>query len=467
MQLIQSLPGYPKGQADLDTAAMGLANIDSQYPRLARYTEKPTVGVMGISMTGTVIAACLSKLGFQVVCADSVEQKVATLEAGLTPVQENGLAELLFAGKEKNKLNAVSDFVAAAAQSNVSILSFESPDTIAELEQGCRAVSASIKSNSDYHLVIITSNIAVGTTAGQLVPLLEKHSGKSAGRDFGVCYMPLFLRNGMAVEDFLHPAISVIGAFDQRSSDYAERILEEVGGEVISTSLETAEMLKSVMGSWQAIKAGFGNEVGRLCKALNLDSHDVMNILIKDSSQSISPTNLKPGFSFGGPQSATDIHTLNKLAQQNNVQTPLLSSLEKTNAAHRQHLLSLIEQQATKKVGFVGVSPDEAVGGYLNSPTLQLIKELVHRGYQVSFYDPLISNNTRLAPEIKDNFFLHSRRCYGEDELLLTSECLVVTHYGEYVHQVLRRAGSHVGVIDAVRILGDTATRASYEGIGW
>lgn len=467
MQSIQSHPGFSERNAIPRTAAIGLAPTQSQFLRLASYAEKPTIGVMGLSLTGSVISACLSKLGFQIACTDNAEQNVASLRAGLAPVQEAGLAELLFAGKQKNKLTVMSDFVETAAHSNVSILSFESADVIAELEQACHAVSTAIKSSTDYHLVIITSGVPTGTTAGHLVPLLEQHSGKSAGRDFGVCYMPLFLRNGMAVEDFLHPAISVIGAFDQRSSDYAERILEEVSGEVISTSLETAEMLKSVMGSWRAIKAGFANEVGRLCKALDLDSHDVMNILIKDSSQSISPTNMKPGFNFGGAQSATDIQILNQLAAQNNVRAPLLSSLEKTSAAHRLHLLSLIEQQATRKVGFVGITPDEVTGAYFNSPSLQLIKELVHRGYEVSFYDPLIDNNTRLAPELKDNFFLHSRRCYSEDELLLTSECLVVTHYGEHVHQVLRRAGSHVSIIDAVRILGDTATRASYEGIGW
>ena len=467
MRLIHSQPGLPGTQVQKDKTALSVANTHGQHLRLASHSVRPTIGVMGMSPTGVVISACLSRLGFQIVCVDSAEQKVASLNAGEAPVNEAGLTELIFAGKERDKLTATSDFVEAASRSNVSILSFESSDTVADLERGCHAVSAGIKSNSDYHLVIVTSSIPVGTTADLLVPLLEKLSDKTVGRDFGVCYMPLFLRNGVAVEDFLHPAITVIGAFDQRSFDFAERIFEDVSGEVIPTSLETAEMLKSVMGCWQAMKAGFGNEVGRLCKALDLDSHDVMNILIKDSSQSISPTNLKPRFSFGGAQSAKDIHMLKDLAKNNGVQVPLLLGLEKTHAAHRQHLLGLIEKQPTKKVGFVGITPNESTGDYLDSPTLQLIKELVYRGFQVSFYDPLIGNNVRLAPDLKDNSLLHSCRCHSEDELLLTSECLVVTHYGEYLDQVLSRAGSHIGFIDAVRVLGDTATRASYEGIGW
>ena len=133
-----------------------------------------------------------------------------------------------------------------------------------------------------------------------VIPTLEEFSGKKAGVDFGVCNNPEFLREGSAVKDFHSPPKTVIGELDHASGDMLAALYEKLEAPLIRTDLETAEMVKYVDNSWHALKIGFANEIGNLCKSLGLDAHEVMKIFCQDRKLNISPAYLLPGFAFGG-----------------------------------------------------------------------------------------------------------------------------------------------------------------------
>jgi GDP-mannose 6-dehydrogenase len=133
-----------------------------------------------------------------------------------------------------------------------------------------------------------------------VIPILEERSGKKTGADLGVCHNPEFLREGSAVKDFHSPPKTVIGESDPTSGGIVEALYRDLDAPLMRTDFETAEMVKYVDNSWHALKIGFANEVGVLCKAAGIDSHEVMKIFCRDRKLNISPAYLMPGFAFGG-----------------------------------------------------------------------------------------------------------------------------------------------------------------------
>src|SRR5437588_4523458 len=139
-----------------------------------------------------------------------------------------------------------------------------------------------------------------GTMRSVVIPLLEKYSGKRAGEEFGVCINPEFLREGTAVHDYYHPPKTVIGEVNKASGELVAQIYAKLPGPMIRTDIVTAEMVKYADNSWHALKVGFANELGSLCKSLQMYSHRVMEFFCQDTKLNLSSCYLWPGFAFGG-----------------------------------------------------------------------------------------------------------------------------------------------------------------------
>src|SRR4029450_6425220 len=131
-----------------------------------------------------------------------------------------------------------------------------------------------LRLRESYHVVCIRSTVLPGTVEGVVIPILEEHSGKKAGRDFGVCMNPEFLREGSSIRDYYCPPFTIIGELDTRSGDVMQRLYEDVPGARIRTKLSNAEMVKYVGNAFHALKITFANEVGNLCKQLGLDGRE-------------------------------------------------------------------------------------------------------------------------------------------------------------------------------------------------
>lgn len=431
------------------------------------------ISIFGMGNVGAVSMACLADIGHHVIGVDPDPVKVKMLNAGCSPILESGLDKLVEWGRSEQRFQATHDECRAVLNSEATMVCVGTPcdeNGECDLSQLCEVsaqIGRELRKKHTYHLVIYRNTVPPGTTRDRLIPILEKHSGKVCGKGFGVCFIPEFLRETTAVRDFFNPGKTVIGAFDEASADIANCIYRDIGGMPIVTSLESAEFTKYVDNTWHALKVTFANEVGRLCKAMDIDSHDVMDIFLRDTKLNISRCYLKPGFAFGGSCLPKDTRGINHLARSMGVRLPVISNINNSNQSHLDHTLRLIEKAGVQRVGIVGVSFKVGAEDVRESPALELLHILVEKGYEISFYDPYVSADAELHPDPSRDAALKATRCLEPLQLLERAELLVVTHDDDYSANMVALAQADTPVIDLVHSEEIKKASGNYEGLCW
>ncbi len=305
-KMTKSTNALPVMDSSMERGTASNDIVPARRPAPDRNVEKPAISVVGLGYVGAVSMACLSHLGFRMVGVDIAANKVDLINSGRSPIVENRLEDLLGEGVEGGLIAATDNLVTAVLQTDVTMISVGTPTAndgscdLTFVRKASQEIGQAIAMKSSYHAVVLRCSVPPGTTLDVVAPEIEKASGKKLGPDFGVCFNPEFLREGVAVADFFAPPKTVVGASDDRAASTVSGIYEAVDKRVIFTSIAAAEMVKYVDNVWHATKVAFGNEVGRICKALDIDSHDVMDIFVQDKKLNLSPYYLKPGFAFGG-----------------------------------------------------------------------------------------------------------------------------------------------------------------------
>jgi GDP-mannose 6-dehydrogenase len=251
----------------------------------------------------------------------------------------------------------------------------------------CREIGAALLSRDSYHVVVVRSTVLPGTVQDVLIPILESLSGRQAGRDFGVCMNPEFLREGTALKDYDEPSHIVIGQLDPRSGDAVECLYRRVHAQVRRTSIRTAEMVKYVNNAFHAVKVVFANEIGTLCQAHGIDGQDVMAMFCEDRRLNISPAYLRPGFAFGGSCLPKDLRALIHRARNRDVECPLLGAVLPSNRHQIERGVQVVEHTGRRKVGILGLSFKAGTDDVRESPVVAMVETLIGRGYQVCVYD--------------------------------------------------------------------------------
>src|SRR5206468_10820976 len=226
----------------------------------------------------------------------------------------------------------------------------------------------------------VRSTMVPGTMQKLVIPAIDEFSGKSAGADFGVCYNPEFLREGSAVSDFHSPPKTVIGELDTCSGETLSSLYRQLDAPLIRTSLKTAEMVKYVDNSWHALKIGFANEIGNLCKSLDLDAHQVMKIFCQDRKLNISPAYLVPGFAFGGSCLPKDLRALSYQAKMHDLHLPILNSVLPSNEVQIARGLKLVMESGNSRVGVLGFSFKAGTDDLRESPVIEMIERMIGKG---------------------------------------------------------------------------------------
>ena len=237
-------------------------------------------------------------------------------------------------------------------------------------------------------------------------------------------------------------------------------------------------MVKYVDNVWHATKVSFANETGRFCKALGIDSHEVMNVFVQDQKLNLSPYYLKPGFAFGGSCLPKEVRAMEHLATQLGIKTPLMKSLTPSNLAQVEIALDMIEATDRKKIGFLGVTFKPDTDDLRESPTLDVMARLHDDGYEVTAYDPNLSESTDLASQL--NYISGARPelagvidsldhtlTDSVCQLVGTSDVLVVSHKSELYRQAVQNRRPGTQVIDLVRLFDDLPNESGYQGISW
>jgi GDP-mannose 6-dehydrogenase len=293
-----------------------------------------------------------------------------------------------------------------------------------------------------------------------------------------MCFNPEFLREGVAVADFFAPPKTVVGASDTRAEATVAAIYGAIDKNVIFTSIEAAEMVKYVDNVWHAAKVAFGNEVGRLCKALDIDSHEVMGIFVKDLKLNLSPYYLKPGFAFGGSCLPKEVRAVAHLGHDLGVSLPLVDSLMASNESHIAEAVRLLARFAGKRIGFLGITFKPGTDDLRESPTLELMARLMAKGEAIRAYD----GNVDLGPLLQHQIAYVRHACPSQarlmDELggvmaedaaglVESSDVLVVSHATEEFRRAVAGRGPGVHVLDLARLYKEPRSEATYQGIAW
>ena len=435
------------------------------------------VAVFGLGYVGVVTAACLAADGHDVLGIDPNATKVDCVNRGLSPIVEADVPELVAAARRSGRLAAVRELVGTDRAADVSLVCVGTPSApngsldLRFVRNVCEQIGATLCRGSGYHVVVVRSTLLPGTMRDVVIPLLEAASGLTAGRDFGVCINPEFLREGSAVRDYRRPPKTVIGEIDARSGDVVAALVGDTGAPLTRTDLATAEMVKYVDNVWHAAKVAFANEIGVLCKGLSVDSHRVMEIFCTDTQLNLSAAYLTPGFAFGGSCLPKDVRAVTYKAKALDLELPLSNSLLLSNHERIKRALRTITSFGLRRIGVLGFAFKAGTDDLRESPIVLLIEHLLGKGYELVLYDENV-NAGALTGANRDfifNLVPHLSRLMVRDpqEVVDRSELVVVGNRGPGFAALLRDRPPSTVVVDLVRVLEGTGAGGRYEGICW
>lgn len=394
------------------------------------------IAVLGLGYVGCVTGACLARMGHTVHGVDISSAKVNVLNSGHSPVLEKGLDSLVGKMVAEGRLRATLDSAQALEGSDVSLVAVGTPsrrDGSADLNHVAAAldeIGRFLRRAAKYHSVVIRSTVPPGTTEDLAVPALERASRRKAGRDFGVCFHPEFLREGSSIYDFFHPPKTVLGTNDARTARRLIGLWKPVKAPIYVTSFKAAEVLKYADNSFHALKVAFANEIGSLCRHFGIESGEVMRIFVQDTKLNISPLYLKPGFAFGGPCLPKDVRAIGRLARKNGLHLPLIENILPSNARHLKRAVDLVLATKKRRIGVLGLVFKSDTDDLRESPACELVKRLIAAGKQVRVYDPRVRFDRLLgANEMfirKELPSLPRMMASSAQELIVGSEVIVL-----------------------------------------
>jgi GDP-mannose 6-dehydrogenase len=438
-----------------------------------------SISIFGLGYVGSVSAACWARAGHRVTGVDINSAKVELLASGHSPILEPRMSELVAEAHRASRLQATTDGATAVRDSDVSFVCVGTPSLrsgkpdLGHIEHVAREIGVALKQKNSHHVVVLRSTVLPGTTESVFIPILERASGRRAGADFTVCYNPEFMREGSAVADFLEPSYTVLGAQSPEHLPLIRQLYESTPGSRFETSIPVAEMVKYASNVFHAVKVGFANEIGTLCKHLAVDTETVTRIIVSDTKLNISPAYLSPGFAFGGSCLPKDLRALTYRAKELALSLPLLEALMPSNAEHVNRAVDAVLHTHKKKVALLGLSFKAGTDDLRESPLVQLVQRLIEEGCQVRIWDQDVSLE-RLAGSNRE-YIEHIVPDIGSllssdlEQVVRSAEVLIIGSSSAKGERLSRYLNADQIVLDLVNLERShrPGKPAAYQGICW
>ncbi len=424
------------------------------------------VSVFGLGYVGCVTSACLAKAGHDVVGVDVNREKVDMVNAGLSPIVEPGLSDLLADVVSTGRLQATGETAEAVEATDLALISVGTPgaangrlDTRA-VERVAEEIGRALARRSRY-TVVLRSTVLPGTVESVLVPALRRGAGRSLEGWLGLAVNPEFMREGSSLADFARPPMTLVGTDDDHVAEALAGLYAEVDAPFVRTAIRSAEMAKYVSNAFHALKICFANEIGDLCEALGADAHEVMRLFLMDRKLNVSEAYLRPGFAFGGSCLPKDVRALLHAGRTADLAPALLSSILPANDAQIRRGVEAVLETRRRRIGVVGLAFKAGTDDLRESPMVLLVETLIGKGCDVRILDQsvavaqLVGANRRFIEEEIPH--ISSLMCHEVETLVDHAEVLVIGGAGEPARRVLAAARPDQVVVDLTR--GAAGTR--------
>ena len=365
--------------------------------------SRKNVSIIGMGYVGLCLAASLSKLGTKVYCIDIDEDRINQLKKGESPIHEPQLPELIKMGVENGTINATTNIQEALNNSDVTFICVGTPCDdegfidLKYIKNSAKDIGLALKNKDSYHVISVKSTVIPGTLDSHVIPIIEEHSGKKIGVDFGACMTPEFLKEGAAIDDFLKPDKIVIGSYDKMSSDWMYNVFfdfwpEKFGKDIfLYCDLRTAEMIKYANNSFLALKISFINEMANLSEIFGVDVKKVAEAIGMDKR--ISSKFLNAGLGFGGSCFPKDVKALYSAGKTGGYTSKTLIAALDVNELQPYRPLNILNKEiqdlSGKTIAILGLSFKPNTDDIRFAPSIKIIKKLLEQGSNIRAYDPV------------------------------------------------------------------------------
>ena len=432
-------------------------------------SDEPVIGVVGVGYVGLTTGACLSLLGHTVVCGDVDEEKINRLRKGEISIVEKGLAEIVNEGITAGRLEFVVGATEVGERSDIVFLCVPTPEDrdgsadLSFIEAASAEIGPVLREGA---IVVNKSTVPVGTTT-----VIDEVIQRA---DIKVVSNPEFLREGTAVNDFLHPDRVVVGADDRGAAERVAALYSSIETEFIITDAASAETIKYAANGFLAMKISFVNSVAAMCEAVGADVVDVVEGI--GSDRRIGREFLQPGPGWGGSCFPKDSHSLVHLAETHGYGFSMMRSVIAVNDEQRERMVRKVQRAAGTNdlngmtISVLGLTFKAGTDDLRDSPSLAIIGRLRELGATVRAYDP---TTTGRLSRIQDSFLEGINVQQSVDEAMREGDVLVIlTEWPEFRSldfEQVKELLSGSAIVDTRNLLDPQSVRAAgldYDGVG-
>jgi GDP-mannose 6-dehydrogenase len=434
------------------------------------------ISIFGLGYVGCIGMGCLAQHGHKLVGVDPQQTKVDFINKGLATIIEEGISEMMAAQHAAGRISATLSVAEAVAATEVSFICVGTPPTpnghldLTAIFKVSEQIGEALRQKRSRHVIALRSTVLPGTRE-KVIEAIARASGLRNGEDFAVVSNPEFLREGTSVRDFFKPPYTLIGSDCGWATEVMQEVYKGIDAPFITAQPKVAELMKYACNSFHALKITFANEVGNICKKLDIDAHQLMDIFCQDTKLNVSKAYLKPGFAYGGSCLPKDLRALRTIAHDNYLETPVLEAIERSNEFQKDLVFRHILNSGMQNIGFVGLAFKAGTDDLRDSPIIDVIERLLGKGFNVRIYDPHV-HVAQLTGANRD--YIMKRiplisRFITQDlvETVKGSELVVIVNRDPDLEPVLLAHSAGKVIYDLAGQRLAAAVPGKYSGISW